>query len=429
MIDIPLKGLYGLLVFLIFMSAFFSSSETAFMSINRYRLRHRAREGYRPAKRVSKLLEKPDRLLGVILLGNTFANLYASAIATIIVVELWGDVGPTISTIVLTVIILIIAEVAPKVMAVVHAERISYLASLPLTILLKVMYPIVWSVNVAANGLLRLFRVHRVGGHQSDRLNAEEIRSVVMESTGRITAHHQDMLLRILDLEKVTVDDVMIPRNEVIGVDINESWEAIITQLRECRFLRIPLYEDDIDNIIGIVPLFDALTLLVENKLTKVSLRHIAQEPYFVPESTPLNTQLLNFRKEKRRSAIVVDEYGDILGLVTIEDILEEIAGEFTSEKSSKMKTIFPQKDGSYIIDGSVNLRELNRKYHWDFPTDGPKTVSGLVVEYLEAIPAGDICLRLAGYPMEILEVKANMVKSVRIIPALKLVSEEKKET
>lgn len=401
---------------LVLVSAFFSASETGMMFVNRYRIRHLANTGNKPAQRVSKLLERPDRLLGVILTGNTFANIFASSVATILAVHLFGDIGVAISTVVLTFIVLIFGEMAPKTLAALHSQSVATKASFLLVILLKLLYPVVWLINTIANGILKIFGAN-IGKSGVDRLSIDELRSVVLESSGRISQQHQEMLLRILEMEKVTVDDIMIPRNEIVGIDLHDDLEKIIEQLTVCTHTKLPLFQDDIDNVIGILHSREALKLLGQNRLNKHSLREIARDVYFVPEGTPLHIQLLNFRSEQRRSALVVDEYGDIQGLITLEDILEEIVGEFRTDVPAVCKYIEPQTDGSFIIDGSVNIRELNRLMSWQLPVDGPKTLSGLITEYLEAIPQEQTCLRLAGYPLEVLKVQDNLVKAVNISP------------
>lgn len=404
------------LVVLILLSAFFSASETGMMSINRYRIRHLARTGDKTALRICKLLERPDRLLGVILTGNTFANILASSIATVIAVHFFGDVGVIIVTVLLTLVILIFAEMAPKTLAALYSQAVASTASLPLAFLLKVLYPVVWTMNTIANGILRLFKIN-VEKAGIDRLSAEELRSVVLESSGRISKQHQEMLLRILETEHVTVDDIMIPRNEIIGIDINDDWEKVVDFLTSSSHTKLPLYKDDIDNVIGILHVREALKLLGQNRLDKDSLRQVAREVYFIPEGTPLHVQLLNFRTEQRRSALVVDEYGDIQGLITLEDVLEEIVGEFKADIPTASKYVEPQTDGSFVIDGTVNIRELNRLMGWQLPVDGPKTLSGLIIEYLEFIPEAQTCLRLAGYPMEVTMVQGNLIRSVNVFP------------
>ncbi|NNM59863.1 MAG: HlyC/CorC family transporter [Legionellales bacterium] len=406
------------LVCLICISAFFSASETGMMSVNRYRIRHLARAGDKGAKRVSKLLERPDRLLGVILTGNTFANILASSVGTIVAVHFFGDLGVAISTFLLTFVILVLGEMAPKTLAALNAQSVSMKVSWFLVGLLKVLYPIVWFINMLANGLLSLFGV-KSGRSAIDRLSADELRSVVLESSGRISQQHQDMLLRILEMEKVTVEDIMIPRNEIKGIDLSDNWEKVVLQLTGSTHTKLPLYQDDIDNVIGILHLREALKLLGQDRLSEQTLREIARDVYFIPEGTPLHIQLLNFRSEQRRSALVVDEYGDIQGLITLEDILEEIVGEFKTDVPAVSKFIESLADGAFKVDGSVNIRELNRLMGWHLPLDGPKTLSGLITEYLEAIPQEQTCLRLAGYPIEVLTVQDNLVRSVNIKPGL----------
>ena len=408
--------LLGVLIALILISAFFSASETSMMSVNRYRIRHLARSGDKAALRVSELLERPDRLLGVILTGNTFSNILASSVATILAVHFFGDLGVAIATIILTFFILIFGEMTPKTWAALHAQSVATRASLPLKGLLKILYPVVWLINFISNNVLRLLGI-QLGHNHADRLSAEELRSVVLESSGRISEQHQEMLLRILEIEKVTVDDIMVPRNDIIGIDINDEWENIIQQLTQINHGKLPVYENDIDNVIGLLHIRDILALLGQHALTPVKLREAVRDLYFIPEGTPLPVQLLNFKKEKRRSALVVDEYGDIQGLITLEDILEEIVGEFNRENPSVCEDVIPQTDGSFLIDGSVNIRELNRLMGWHLPVDGPKTLSGLITEYLEVIPEEQTCLRLFGYPVVILSVQGNLVKSVNLNP------------
>ncbi len=407
------------LIALIFISGFFSGSETGLMSLNRYRLRHQAREGNKAAIRVNKLLERPDRLLGIILIGNTFANILASSIATILFIKLLGEYGVVVSTILLTFIVLIFAEIAPKTVAALYPQTVAYGASLVLTLLLKILYPIVWIANGVVNNFLKIFGI-QVDKTSVDKLSMDELRTVVLESKGRISPLHQDMLLRILEMEEITVDDIMIPRTDIRGIDLNEEWPVLLNNLTSSAHTKLPLYRDDIDNVVGIIHLREALNLLGQNKLDKASLNKLAKEVYFVPEGTPLHIQLFNFRKAQRRSALVVDEYGDIIGLVTIEDILEEIVGELSTEVPSVWKSIITQTDGSYIVDGSVNLRELNRIMDWQFPLDGPKTLGGLLVEYYQEIPQAGICMRINDYPLEILSVEDKLIKQVKILPYLK---------
>ncbi|NRF47656.1 HlyC/CorC family transporter [Pseudomonas stutzeri] len=405
--------LVGLLVFLLLCSAFFSSSETGMLSLNRYRLRHQAKEGHRGARRASELLAHPDRLLGTILVGNNFVNILASSIATVLAMQLWGEAGIAIATIGLTIILLIFGEITPKTLAALRPEIIAYPVSLPLKMLQKVLYPLVAMLSWVSNGLLGLLGVD-LSNKGNDSLSTEELRSVVRESGSDLPLNRQSMLLGILDLERVTVDDIMIPRNEVAGIDLDDDLEAIISQLRTTPHTRLPVFRNDINQIEGIVHMRQIARLLSHDQLTKESLLVACTEPYFVPENTPLSTQLLNFQKQKRRIGIVVDEYGDVRGVVTLEDILEEIVGEFSNQDTLRSPDIHPQEDGTLVIDGAAYIREVNRALDWHLPCDGPKTLNGLITEALEHIPDSGICLQIGNYRLEILQAADNRVKSVR---------------
>ncbi|MGM0915442.1 MAG: HlyC/CorC family transporter [Pseudomonadota bacterium] len=416
--DFPLGLLFGLLFLLICLSAFFSSSETGMMSINRYRLSHRVNSGEARAQRVARLLSRPDRLIGVILIGNNFVNNLAASIATIIAIHFLGDVtGPAVATAALTITILIFAEVTPKTYAAVKPERIAFPASLVLEPLLKLLYPLVWLVNVISNGLLRLIGVRNIDG-DGDNLTRDELRTVVHEAGTLIPQRHQTMLLSILDLENVTVNDIMVPRHEVVGINLDDGLEEILTQIRTSQHTRLPIYKGDINNIIGMLHLRNAARFLSRGEVTKAAIVQEAREPYFIPESTPLHTQLLNFQKQKRRIGIVVDEYGDVEGLVTLEDILEEIVGEFTTDVAGMEEEIHRQEDGSVVIEGTANIRDVNKSLGWQLPTDGPKTLNGLILEHLEAFPEGPVSLQVGGVRMEIQEVRDNLITEARCWPA-----------
>ncbi|PMR76249.1 HlyC/CorC family transporter [Billgrantia endophytica] len=415
--DFPLGLLFGLLFLLICLSAFFSSSETGMMSINRYRLNHQANSGDSRARRVLRLLARPDRLIGVILIGNNLVNNLAAAIATVLAIHFFGEVtGPAIAPLVLTIVLLIFAEVGPKTYAAVKPERIAYPASLVLEPLLKLLYPLVWLVNVIANTLLKLLGVKSIEGG-GDNLTRDELRTIVHEAGTLIPHRHQAMLLSILDLENVTVNDIMVPRHEVVGIDLDDDLTAILAQIRTSQHTRLPIYKGDINNIIGMLHLRNAARFLSRDEVTKASIVQEAREPYFIPESTPLHTQLLNFQKQKRRIGIVVDEYGDVEGLVTLEDILEEIVGEFTTDVAGQDQDIHRQDDGSHVIDGAANIRDINRMLGWQLPTDGPKTLNGLILEHLEAFPDGPACLQIGTTRMEIIEVRDNLITAARCWP------------
>jgi len=412
--DVPLGTLGAILFFLILLSAFFSSAETGMMSLNRYKLRHQANKGHRSAQRIIKLLEQPDRLIGVILIGNNFVNLLASSIATIIGIRLLGDAGIALATGALLFIILVFAEVSPKTMAALHPERIAFPASLILSPLLKLLYPFVWLINIISNGLLRIVGIKK-GSMTADHLSSEELRTVVKESASLVPRRNQGMLINILDLEKVTVDDIMVPRNEIAALNIDDDIEEILSQLKSSQHTRLPVYKGDINQIIGILHIRNATRFLDKSEINKATILQYTREPYFIPESTPLHTQLLNFQKSKRRIGFAVDEYGDVLGLVTLEDILEEIVGEFTTNMADTSKDIYPQDDGSFLIDGTATVREINRALNWQLPTKGPKTLNGLILEALESIPDNSVCVSVNDYRMETIQTKNNIVKTVRV--------------
>ncbi|MCW8356684.1 MAG: HlyC/CorC family transporter [Marinomonas sp.] len=412
--EVPLGVLGGILFCLILLSAFFSSSETGMLSINKYRLKHLVKNKNRSAIKVNSLLERPDRLIGVILIGNNFVNILASAIATIIAVRLWGDAGVAIATAALTMIVLIFAEVTPKTLAAIHPEKIAFPASWVLAILLKVLYPLVWVVNGLSNGLLRLIGVH-ASQKNHDTLDSEELRTVVNEASGLIPPAHQEMLISILDLEKVSVEDIMIPRNEVIGIDIEDSIEEIIEQICQSRHTRMPVYNGEINKVIGILHARHAAVFLRDPTPSKAALLKATVEPYFIPESTSLNTVLLNFQKDHQQMGIVVDEYGDVQGIAALEDVLEEIVGEFTPPTQDEEEEIQTLDDGSFRIEGSTHIREINKTLDWHLPTDGPKTLNGLIIETLEFIPEHPISLWVGHYLIEIQEIEDKVVKYAKL--------------
>lgn len=403
-----------ILALLIACSAFFSSSETGMMSLNRYRLKHLSKKGNQSARRAERMLGRPDRLLGTILVGNNIVNILAASLATIVAVRIWGDAGIAVATVALTVVILIFGEITPKTLAALRPEAIAFRVSGPLAVLQRLLYPIVWLCNTLSNGLLRLLGI-TLENAQAAQLSADELRTVVNEASLGITPRRQNMLLSILDMERMTVNDIMVPRNEAYGIDLDDDMPTILEQLRTSHHTRLPVYRGDINNVTGIVHMRAIARLLSHNALTKDKLVESCKDPYFIPENTPLHTQLLNFQKHKRRIGFVVDEYGDVIGLVTLEDILEEIVGEFTTDLLPANHDIHPQEDGTFVIDGSVYLRDINRQLQWHLPEDGPKTLNGLITERLEHIPDSSIGLSIDGYRMEILQTKDNMVRSVRI--------------
>jgi len=417
--DVPLAGLISLLVVLLLLSAFFSGSETALMSLNRYQLRHKAREGHRGARLADRLLKRPDRLIGLILLGNNLVNFSAASLVAVIAFEIGGQPAVALGTLCLTLAVLIFSEAAPKTLAALHPERVAFPAAIIYYPLLKVTYPIVWLTNAASNGVLFLLGV-RDSNNDLQSLTREELRTVVHEAGARISSRYREMLISILDLEKVTVDDVMVPHNEIIGIDLDNDSAEIESIISGSEHTRLPVYRDNIDQVVGILHL-RKLANLAQQDLTKDKLQDLLSEPYFVPEGTPLSTQLMQFQRRCERIALVVDEYGDIQGIVTLEDILEEIVGEFTTDPADDVDDVVDEGANTFLVDATANIRELNRSQNWELPTDGPKTLNGLIVELLETIPKPTTCLKVNGYPIEIVETNDNRIRSVRIgrrIPA-----------
>ena len=416
--DIPLGALFAALGLLLLLSAFFSGSETALMTLNRYRLRHLADGGHPGARLAERLLNRPDRLIGLILLGNNFVNILASSLATIIAIRLGGEGAIPIAAGLLTLLVLIFSEVAPKTMAALYPERIAFPASWVYTPLLRLLMPLVWLVNLMANNVLRLLRIYPDDA-EGNALSREELRTVVNEAGAMIPKRHQKMLINILDLEKVTVEDIMIPRTELDGIDLENPLDVLLEQLEQTPYTRVLAYRGSIDNVAGFLHTRRAMqALLDEPELTRERLEGLIREPYFVPSGTPLNRQLLNFQAKRRRTALVVDEYGDVQGLITMADLLEEIVGEFATDPADSIADVQPQSDGSFLVDGSANLRELVRTMHWDLQTAGPKTLNGLIVEHLESLPEPGTSLLISGYPIEVVQTQDNAVKTARIRPA-----------
>jgi Mg2+/Co2+ transporter CorB len=410
----PVGLLVILIIVLLVLSAFFSGTETALMSLNRYRLRHLARSGHRGARLAEWLLQRPDRLIGLILLGNNTVNLTAAALVTILAQRFGGEGAVLVATFMLTVVVLIFGEVAPKTIAALNPARIALPAALIYYPLLKVAYPIVWLLNLFANGLLRLLGV-RADQIASHSLSAEELRTVVAEAGVMVPRRHQRMLLSILDLDAVTVEDIMVPRQEIVGIDLDRTWEANLAVIQTSTYNRLPVYREYIDNIIGVTRIRDLLPELARGELSQALLLERIREPYFVPEGTPLNKQLLNFQQHRRRSAFVVDEYGDVQGLITTQDIVNELVGELDRDSSAEHLGVTKESDRSYVVDASANVRQLNRVMNWNLPTDGPKTLNGLIVEQLETIPESGTGVTVADYPIEILDTSEHGIKRVRV--------------
>lgn len=413
-----LKFLISVLVVLLLCAVFFSLAEAAMLSINRYRLRHLVRHNHYLAKRVQDLLKQPDRLLGVILLCGTFADILAAAVATLIAIQCFGEGSVFFATLALTFVVLVFCEVAPKTLATLYPLPIAFFSVWPLIILLHVLYPFVWITSLIANTSLRLFGV-KVPKLRVEQLSRDELASLLREGTGHMPRDYQSMLLKVLELEKVTVEDIMIPRQEISGIDINKPWEEILKDLIKSEYTRLPIYRRSIDDIIGILHFRRVLNSLSDQQLSKELLISTAEEVHFIPEATALSSQLLNFRREKHRIGLVVNEYGEIQGLITLEDILEEIVGEFTTDTALMRRAITLQADGSYLVDGGIALRDLNRQLNCDLPLRGPKTLSGLIIEQLEVIPKVGAVLHLENKRLEVIAVKNNRIKTVKIFPNL----------
>ena len=406
---------------MIVLSAFFSSAETSMMTINRYRLLHMAKDKHRGAILVSRLLSQPDRLLGLILFGNNLVNISAASVATVITLKLVGEEGILPASLVLTGVILVFGEVAPKTVAALHPERIAFPFAYILQPLSYLLYPFVWVINKLANGLLRLFGINTGAPSGDGSLTIDELRTVVREAGNMIPMRHRRMLISILDLENVTVEDIMVHRSEIVGIDIDDPPAEIIGLLRDSQHTRLPVYQENIDNIIGMLHVRHILRVLSDKDIfTTEDLKRVTVEPYFVPLNTQLHIQLRNFQKQKIRVGLVVDEYGSVQGLVTMEDILEEIVGEFTTDLQTYDQDIHPQEDGSFIIDGAATLRDINKQLKWELPTDGAKTLNGLILEYMERIPDPGTSLRIGNFAMEVTQAADNAVKTVRITPLRK---------
>ena len=409
--DISPALLYSLLTTCILLSAFFSGAETGIMTANRYRLRHQARVGHKSAQRVLRLLAQPDRLFGVILIGNTLANIAAAALAALIGLQQGGNSGLALGVGLLTFVILIFGEVGPKTFAARHPERVAHVAAFLLSVLMPLMRPLAWIVNISANTLFRLDSIAR--GEQ--RLNSDDLHTLVQDVF--IPRQHRSMLLGVLELDNITVDDIMVPRGEVQGLDIEEDIDTLIKQLRRTQHTRLPVFRGELNNCVGILHVRNSSLFLGKPDLTKSELLQYVREPYFVPEGTTLPTQLVQFQKLKRRFALVVDEYGDVQGIVTLEAILEEIVSEFTTRIGDNHKDMVRQADGSWLIDGAATLRDINRLLSWQLPVQGPKTLNGLILETLETIPESALSLRIGEYCIEVLQIRDNAVKAARVIP------------
>ncbi len=416
--EVSLNLLLLSILFLILASAYFSGSETAMMALNRYRLRHLVKQKHKGAIKAAELLDRPDRLLGVILIGNNLVNNIAAAIATVIGLRYFGDSGVVVAPIIMTLVFLVFAELAPKTLAAENPEKFAFPSAYILRPLLWLFHPLVFATNMASNWITSLVSSDPKSRRKDD-LSLQELRTVVDTAVGKNNPERR-MLLRILDLERATVNDIMIPRNEIDGICIDDDLGEIFEQISTTQHTRMPVHRENINDIVGMLHMRGAAKFMSEEQPSKEDLLKQTSEAYFVPEGTPLDIQLVNFKKEKRRVALVVDEYGDLLGLITLEDILEEIVGEFTTDFAASIPEIHPQKDGSFYIDGGALLRDINRSLGWKISIGGPRTLNGLILEHLEFIPEQNVCLQIENYRMETLQIREHVVTNVRIwqVPA-----------
>ena len=413
--SIPLGLLFFILFILFLLSAFFSGSETALMALNRYKLKHLAKSN-RGARLAVQLLDQPDRLIGLILLGNNLVNILITQLATLIGFRIAGNVGVALATGALTFMLLIFAEVTPKTIAALKSEAIAFPAAYVYTPLLRIAYPLVWLINLMANSIVKLFGVDPKDA-SLESLTHEELKAVVNEAGDHIPTNHQDMLVSILDMESTTVEDIMIARTDVSGIDIKDDWNDIEEQILHTNFTRLLIYEGQLDNVLGFINIRSLLPLLHEDRLTREDLLETIKPAYFTPAGTVLTQQLINFQSEKRRVAIVVDEYGEIQGMVTLEDILEEIVGAFSPTAFNA--ELIPQEDGTVWVDGGMHIREINRDLKIELPTDGPKTINGLVSEHLGSIPVPGVTILVNNYPLEVRQTRNNAVKTLILYPRI----------
>lgn len=404
---------------LLFISAFFSVSETSLMSVNRYRLRHLAKGGHRGARLAVSLLSQTDKLLGMILLCNNLANAASATLVTVISINLFGE-GELVlmsATLTVTFAILVFSEISPKVFAAAHSEKLALFCSYILYPLLKLTTPIVWFVNLFVQALLRILGIKVSFSEASHAISMEELRSIVLDAGSYIPKKHRAILLNLFELEKTTVDDVMIAHTQIEAINFDDSLESILQQLSTSHHTRLPVREGPAEEIIGIMHIRKAMNQLRDGELDMESLREIITEPYFIPSGTPLYTQMQQFQEKKQRIALVVDEYGELKGLISLEDILEEVIGDFTTHSPLRMSSLRQEEDGSWIVDGSSHLRDLNKKLKLSLPLDGPRTLNGLVLEHFEDIPEPNTSFKIGTHRLEILQTQDRIVKSVRIYP------------
>ncbi len=415
--DLNIPLLASLLFFLFFLSAFFSAAEIGFMAANPYRLKHLAKTSF-AARSAEALLKYPERLISVILIGNNFANISISVILTFLATKYVDGAEDLVFTILVTLGSIIIAEVPPKTLAAIFPEKVAIISAIPVRITLYVFFPLVWVTYFLSNQLLKLFGIS-MSQKSGGALSKEELKTAVYEAGKKLPRKHRAMMLSIIDLEQIAIDEIMVPKKDIVGINIEGDWEDIMSQLESCQHTVLPIFKNELNNTLGLVHIKDIMNLMASNKFDKTSFKDAIDDAYFVPEGTSLATQLINFQKSKRRLGLVVNEYGDVIGLVALEDILEEIVGEYTTDLVTTRKDIIPQTDGSILVDGSINVRFLNRTMGWELPSTGAKTLSGLIIDLLEFIPDNQVCLMVGNYPTEVMQTQDNRIKTVRIFPEL----------
>ena len=412
--DLPIWLLLASIFILLILSAFFSGSETSMMAINRYRLKYLAKEKNKAAIRIEKLLRRPDRLLGIILIGNNFVNILASALTTILFMKLYGDVGVLIGSILLTIVILIFSEVTPKTFAAIKPEPLAFFSSFPLKILQKALFPLVSVINYFSNFLLRFLGINRTENNGED-VSPEELKAILETSGDLIPTRYQDMLLSILELDKISIEEVMTQRSEIIGIDLSDNFNEILEQLQKNQVDFLPIFDQNLDELRGMLDLYGITNFLSQDHKDLDNLVEVSDDAYFIPENTSLSQQLFNFQKERKRVGIVIDEYGSVKGLLSLEDILGEIVGELAKNNDDSKFEIMEQRDGSFLIDASVPIREINRKLQCDLPLNGPRTLNGLILEQIETIPEANVSMTIQNVMIETVLVRNNMIKIARL--------------
>ncbi|MGA7951320.1 MAG: CNNM domain-containing protein [Thiobacillaceae bacterium] len=418
--------LIGTLALFLLLAAFFSAAETAMMAVNRYRLRASAAQGHRAAKLTQQLLSKTDELLGVVLIGSNLLNSASAALVTVISFRLFGhdELALTLATLSVTFLILVFAELTPKVAGATYPEQVAYASSFVLAPLRKLLYPAIWFVNLFVTGLLRLFRLSKNGAGELGHLGVEELRTLVSESGRLLPGKHREILLNLLSLESVTVDDVMTPRSQIEALDLADEPARLVQQISTSHHTRVPVYDGSPDNVVGILHVRRALRPILAGEVTAASLREIVLEAYFVPSGTPLFTQLRHFQDNQKRLALVVDEYGELQGLLSLEDILEELIGEFAPQAPGQLGWLRATEDGGWLVEGTALLRNLNRKLGLDFPLDGPRTLNGVILEKLEDIPEAGVSVKIGEIPIEIVQTQGRVVKVAKLYPAARIAAD-----